>query len=328
MAELNYFQAIKKALSEEMARDRRVMVIGEDIGKHGGPYGTTQGLIELYGVDRVIDTPITESAFFDMALGLALMGFRPIVDLMVADFITLCVDQVIHGASHYPFMFGQKVPLTLRGPIGGGLRFTASQEKSLESLITNFPGLVIVYPSSALDAYGLLKSAIRLDDPVIVFEHKLLYFYSVTDEFPESEFTVPIGKAAVKREGTDLTVVSWGWPVRETLKAADVLSASDGVEIEVIDLRTIRPLDRETILESVRKTNRAMVIHEAHRFAGFGAEVAATIQEFAFEDLDAPVYRMGAPEFPIAFSAPIQDAYLITAEKIVAAIREHLPVPA
>jgi|TARA_B100001964_G_scaffold223964_1_gene270389 pyruvate/2-oxoglutarate/acetoin dehydrogenase E1 component len=324
MAELNFFDAVKRALREEMANDDRVMCIGEDIRSHGGPYGTTKGLMELYGEKRVIDTPIIESAFFDAAVGLSLMGWRPVVDLMAADFITLCVDQVIHGASHYPFMFDVQIPLTIRGPIGGGLRFTASQEKSLEAMIANFPGLIIVYPSSALDAYGLLKSAIRSNDPCIVFEHKLLYFYSVSDEFPEDEFTIPLGEAAVKRTGTDLTIVSWGWPVRESVKAAEVLSETEGIEVEVVDLRTLRPMDRATILESVKKTNRAMVVTEAHRFGSIGAEVAATIQEFGFDDLDAPVARLGAPEYPIPFSAPIQDAYLMTADKILQTIKELL----
>ncbi len=324
MVELNFFEAIKRALREEMANDDRVMCIGEDIGLHGGPYGTTKGLIELYGENRIIDTPIIESAFFDMAIGLSLTGWRPIVDLMVADFITLCVDQVIHGASHYPFMFGVDIPLTIRGPIGGGLRFTASQEKSLEAMIANFPGLILVYPSSALDAYGLLKSAIRSDDPCIFFEHKLLYFYSVSDEFPEDEFTIPLGEAAVKRPGTDLTIVTWGWPVRESITAAEVLSETEGIEVEVVDLRTLRPMDRATLIESVKKTNRAMVVTEAHRFGSMGAEVAATIQEFAFDYLDAPIARLGAPEYPIAFSAPIQDAYLISTDKIVRAIKEWL----
>lgn len=322
--QLTYFEAIRRALREEMARDPAVLVIGEDVGAHGGPYGTTKGLAEEFGANRVIETPIIESALFDMGLGLALTGHRPLVDLMVADFITLCTDQVIHGASHYPFMFDVKVPLTVRGPIGGGLRFTASQEKSLEAMLTNFPGLTIVYPSSAPDAYGLLKSALRSDDPVVVFEHKLLYFYSVSGEIPEDpeQGLVPIGKAAVKRSGTDLTIVAWGWPVRESLKAAEELAATDGIDVEVLDLRTIRPLDREAILASVRRTNRAMVVQEAPRFSGFGAEVAATIQEYAFDDLDAPVLRLGAPEFPIAFSAPIQDAYLITADKITDFVRQ------
>jgi acetoin:2,6-dichlorophenolindophenol oxidoreductase subunit beta len=323
---LTYFEAIRRALREEMENDQSVLVIGEDVGAHGGPYGTTKGLMEEFGPDRVIDTPIIESALFDFGIGLALTGRRPLVDLMVADFITLCTDQVIHGASHYPFMFDVKLPITIRGPIGGGLRFTASQEKSLEALLTNFPGLTIVYPSSAPDAYGLLKSAIRSDDPVVLFEHKLLYFYSIEDEIPEDpeEGLVPIGKAHVKRCGTDLTIVAWGWPVRESVKAAEELAHTDGLDIEVLDLRTIRPLDREAVLASVRRTNRVLVVQEAPRFSGFGAEVAATIQEYAFDDLDGPVLRMGAPEFPIAFSAPIQDAYLITADKIVDFVRKNL----
>jgi pyruvate/2-oxoglutarate/acetoin dehydrogenase E1 component len=324
MPEATYFEAVRRALHEELAHDDSVVVIGEDIGKHGGPYGTTAGLVEKFGENRVIDTPIIESGFFDMAMGLSLTGFRPIVDLMVADFITLCADQVIHGASHYPFMFGTPIPLTIRGPIGGGLRFTASQEKSLESMLLNFPGLQMVYPSSAADAYGLIKSAVRSNDPTIVFEHKLLYFYSITGDLPVEEATVPIGSAAVRRPGSDLTVVTWGWPVRESEKAAEILSEEDGFEVEVVDLRTLRPLDRATIVESVKKTSRAVVIHEAHRFGGFGGEVAATIQEFAFDYLDAPVLRICAPEFPVAFSAPIQDAYLVTADKIVAELRRGL----
>lgn len=324
--QVTYFEAIRRALRDEMAYDPALVVIGEDVGAHGGPYGTTKGLVEEFGADRVIDTPIIESGFFDFGLGLALTGYRPLVDLMVADFITLCTDQVIHGASHYPFMFDVKIPITVRGPIGGGLRFTASQEKSLEALLTNFPGLTIVYPSSAADAYGLLKSSLRSDDPVVLFEHKLLYFYSISGEIPDDPAAglVPIGQAAVRRAGTDLTIVSWGWPVRESLKAAEELSAADGIDIEVIDLRTLRPLDRQSIVDSVRKTNRLLVVQEAPRFSGFAAEVAATAQEYAFDYLDAPVLRLGAPEFPIAFSAPIQDEYLITADKISDFIRENL----
>jgi pyruvate/2-oxoglutarate/acetoin dehydrogenase E1 component len=323
--EITYFEAIKRALRDEMALDPSIVVIGEDVGEHGGPYGTTAGLVEKFGQDRVIDTPIIESGFFDFALGMALMGYRPLVDLMVADFITLCADQVIHGASHYPFMFDVRVPLTIRGPIGGGLRFTASQEKSLEAMLTNFPGLTIVYPSNAADAYGLLKSALRSDDPVIVFEHKLLYFYSVTGEVPDDPAAglVPIGQAAVRRPGTDLTIIAWGWPVRESVKAAAELAATDGIDIEIIDLRTIRPLDRATIVESVRRTNRALIVQEAPRFSGFAAEIAATLQEYAFDDLDGPVLRLGAPEFPIAFSAPIQDEYLITSDTIVGFVRKY-----
>lgn len=321
MSELSFMQAIRRALAEEFERDDRVVMIGEDIAHHGGPYGTSKGLVERFGPDRLIETPIIESAFFDAAVGMALSGLRPIADFMTADNMMLCVDQIVHAASHFPTLFDISMPLVARAPIGGGLRFAPSHEKSVEMMFLNFPGLKVVYPGTAYDCYGLLKSAVRDDNPVLFFEHKMLYFYSVKSEIPDDEVLLPLGRAEVKRQGRDVTIVTWGWMVLRSLTAAERLAA-DGIEVEVVDLRTLRPLDRAAICESIAKTHRCLVVQEAPKFAGFGAEVSATIMEYAFDELDAPVARLAAPEIPLVYSPSIQDAYLVDEEQIEAAIRK------
>ena len=322
MREYDFLHAIRQALREEMRRDPNVFLIGEDIARHGGPYGTTQTLVEEFGEERLVETPIIEAGFFAAAVGAAMMGMRPVPELMTADNITLCLDQLVHAASHYHYLVGVPIPLTLRGPIGGGLRFAASHEKSLEAYILNVPGLKVVYPATPYDAYGLLKTSIRDNNAVVFFEHKMIYYLGYTSQLPDEEFTIPMGVADRKREGRDLTIITWGWMVHRSLAAAEMLSREDGIEAEVLDLRTLNPLDREAIIAAVKRTNKVAIVHEAPKTGGFGGELTALIQEQAFDYLDAPVLRVAAPDIPIGFSPTLQDFFLPDEQKIAAAVRQ------
>ena len=320
MAETTTIGAINLALAEAMRGDERVIVLGEDVAE-GGPFTATAGLAEEFGVSRVINTPISEAAITGVAIGAAQAGLRPVLEIMYVDFLTLALDQLANAAAKAHFMSGGQltVPLVVRTQGGAGHRGAAQHSQSLESWLTHVPGLKVVMPSRAVDAAGLLASAIADSNPVVFVECKTLYFRKeqVPDELP----AVPIGEAAVLREGRDVTIVALSRLVHDALGAAERLAAEDGIEAEVIDPRTLVPLDLETIVASVERTTRLVVAHEAVTHGGAGAEVAALVQEAAFDHLDAPVVRVGAPFAPVPFSAQLEDAYLPGADEIVAAVR-------
>jgi pyruvate dehydrogenase E1 component beta subunit len=327
MRELTFVEAISQALHEEMARDERVFVIGEDIrigyGK-GGAFGATNGLFARFGPERVIDTPISESAIAGMAVGAALWGMRPVAEIMFSDFLALAMDHIANSAAKMRYAYAGEaiVPVVFRMAFGGGVGAALHHSQSPEAWITNVPGLKIVMPSTPYDAKGLLKSAIRDDNPVVFFEHK--YQYSrLKGPVPEEEYILPLGKADIKREGEDITIIAFGAMVHQALAAAASL-ASGGIKAEVLDPRTLVPLDKQTILQSVKKTGRVIIVHEAPTFGGFGGEIAAMIIEEAFYSLDAPIKRIGAPYTPVPVSPILEKFYLPNAEKIVTAAKEML----
>jgi pyruvate/2-oxoglutarate/acetoin dehydrogenase E1 component len=318
MAETTYIRAITTALADAMRADERVFVLGEDVAE-GGPYTATAGLAEEFGTARVINTPISEAAITGVAIGAAQSGMHPVLEIMFIDFITLALDQLVNGAAKAHFMSGGQltVPLVLRTQGGAGQRGAAQHSQSLESWLTHVPGLKVVMPSGPADAAGLLASAIADPNPVVFIENKTLYFRK--GDVAEPPAPVPIGKGVIVREGSDLTIVALSALVHDALAAADRLAAEHGIEAEVIDPRTLVPLDLELIVASVERTGRLVVAHEAVEHGGFGAELAAQVQSAAFDFLDAPVTRVGAPFAPIPFSAPLEDAYLPGADEIVAA---------
>ena len=314
-------QALREALDEEMTRDPTVFVYGEEVGVWGGGYNVTQGLLDKYGALRVIDTPISEALIGGAAVGASITGSRPVVDFMYQDFMGIAMDQIVNQAAKNRYMFGGKnaLPIVYRAAFGAGIGNAAQHTQSLEAWFTHVPGLKVVTPSNAYDAKGLLKSAIRDDNVVLFFEHKALY--RERGNVPEGEYLVPIGVSDIKRPGADATVVSYSRQVQFALQAAEIL-AGEGIDAEVIDLRTLYPLDIAPVLESVKKTNRAMVVHEAVRFGGLGGEVAAQIQELAFDYLDAPVKRLGAAHTPVPFAEPLEMASFPSVETICQGVRE------
>ena len=321
MKELTLSQALNEALAEELERDPRVFLVGEDIGLHGGAFGVTKGLFQRFGPTRVRNTPISEAAIAGAAVGAALVGARPVAELMYVDFTTIAMDQLVNQGAKVKYMFGGKarVPMVLRAPFGAGRANAAQHSQSLEAWFCHVPGLKVVMPSTPADAKGLLKSAVRDDNLVVFLENKHLYFQK--GPVPDGEHTIPLGVADVKRPGKDVTVVATGRQVGVALGAAAAL-ARDGIDVEVLDPRTLWPLDREAILASVRKTGRLVVVHEAVKRFGFGAEVAAMVAESdAFDYLDAPIQRVAAPEVPVPFSKLLEDLYLPDEPRIVAACR-------
>ena len=320
MAETTYIRAITSALAEAMRADDRVLVLGEDVAE-GGPYTATAGLADEFGTERVISTPISEAAITGVAIGAAQSGLRPVLEIMFVDFITLALDQLVNAAAKAHFMSGGQltVPLVLRTQGGAGHRSGAQHSQSLESWLTHVPGLKVVMPSRAVDAAGLLASAIADPNPVVFVENKTLYFRR--EDVPERLEPVPIGEAVTLRPGRDVTIVALSRLVHEALAAAERLAAEDGIEAEVIDPRTLVPLDLDAIVSSVERTNRLVVAHEAVEHGGYGAEIAARVQEAAFDHLDAPVERVGAPFAPVPLSAPLEDAYVPGADEVVAAVR-------
>lgn len=320
MRELTYAKALREALIEEMERDPNILLLGEDIGVYGGVFKVTEGLLARFGPERVIETPISEAGFVSAAVGLAMTGKHPMAELMFMDFAYVAADSIFNQAAKMRYMSGGRaqVPLTIRTQQGGGRGNAAQHSQSLETFFTHIPGLKVVLPSTPYDAKGLLKSALRDPNPVMFIEHKLLY--NTKGLVPDGEYTVPLGKADVKRSGTDATVVTWSRTVLHALEAAD-LAAADGIDVEVIDLRCTVPLDIDTVVESVKKTGRLLVAHEAHRRLGVGAEIAALVQELAFDYLDAPVERVGALDIPTPYSKPLEDEALPDAAKIVQAIK-------
>jgi pyruvate/2-oxoglutarate/acetoin dehydrogenase E1 component len=317
---ISYLEAIRQALFEEMGRDERVFVMGEDIGAYGGAFKVTEGLLEKYGEGRVIDTPISEAAIVGSAIGASYMGLRPVCELQFIDFIACCFDMLTNFAATSRYRNGAGVPIVVRGPCGGGVGGGPFHSLNPESFFLNTPGLKMVEPSTAYDAKGLLKAAIRDDDPVLYFEHKYLY-RRIKDEVPEDDYIVPLGKAAVRREGRDLSIVTFGAMVYTALDAATEL-ARDGVEAEVLDLRSLAPLDREAIVATVAKTSRALLLHEATRTGGIGGELAAIVSEEAFEHLDAPVVRVASADTPVPYAPQLEAAFLPNVDKVVAAAKK------
>jgi 2-oxoisovalerate dehydrogenase E1 component beta subunit len=320
MAEITYLQAIRDALWEELERDENVFLLGEDIGVYGGAFKITEGFIEHFGPRRVLDTPMAETAIVGAAIGAALMGMRPVAEMQFADFISCAFDQLVNFAATNHYRWGEPVPIVVRAPSGGGLRAGPFHSQNPEALFVHTPGLKVVAPATPYDAKGLLKAAIRDDNPVIYFENKYLYRRE-KGEVPQEEYTIPIGVADVKRRGEDITVITYGAMVQEALAAADELQ-EQGVDVEVIDLRSLKPLDRETVLASASKTGKIAIVHEAYRTCGMGGELAALISEEAFEWLDAPLMRITAPDTPVPYSPPLEDAFRPNAAKIVEALRD------
>ena len=321
---LSYPEALNEALNQEMLRDDRVFLMGEDVGATGGIFGVSKGLMDRYGSERVRDTPISEATFVGCGVGAAIAGMRPVVEIQIFDFVALTMDMLVNQAAKFRFMLGGKpsVPLVVRGPQGGGIRLAAQHSQSLEAWFTHVPGLVVAAPSTPYDAKGLLVAAIRDDNPVIFLEQKLLYV-GATGPVPEELYAIPLGKADIKREGTDVTVVATSAMVPRALSAATVLER-DGISAEVVDPRTLQPLDEDTILASVRKTNRLLVVHEACVRGGFGAEVAAMVGAKAFDHLDAPVARLGAPHTPMPYNDRLELEVIPSQERIVEAVRALL----
>ena len=326
MAVTTYIDAINAALHEEMQRDPGVFVIGEDIGKMGGAFRATKGLLEKFGPERVIDSPLAEGAIVSSAIGAAMAGMRPVPEIQFVDFITPAMDAIAEQAAklRYRSAGTQTCPLTLRICYGGSVGSGLYHSQSNTSWFVHCPGLVVVAPATPYDAKGMLKAAIRDDNPVMFFEHKKLY-RSLKEELPDTDYTAPLYKAAVRREGTDITAISYGYTLQLTLQAAEQMKQKYGVEVEVIDLRILSPLDTDTFLESVAKTSRAVVIHEDNRTLGIGAEVSATIAAQAFDCLDAPILRVTAPDVPLLPAArELEQFCILSVDKIVAALERSM----
>ena len=321
MRELTYLEAIRDALAEEMRRDPKVFVLGEDVGPYGGAFGVTQGLHDEFGELRVIDTPISESAIIGVSIGAALRGYRPVAEMQFADFISCGFDQIVNQAATLRYRYGGRaaVPIVVRAPGGGNVGGGLYHSQNPEAWFIHRPGLKVVAPSTPYDAKGLLKAAIRDDNPVVYFEHKYLY-RRAKGPVPEGDEIVPIGEAAIRREGDDITLLTYGAMVAPSLEAADRLS-KEGVETEVIDLRTLMPFDKPAMLRSVEKTNRALIVHEDVRTLGLGAELSAVIMEERFDHLDAPVMRVTYPDTHCPFSHVLEEANLPNAAKIAEALR-------
>ncbi|EKF35241.1 alpha-ketoacid dehydrogenase subunit beta [Bacillus xiamenensis] len=322
MREISYLEAVREAMSQEMRENQDVFILGEDIGVYGGAFGVTRGMIEEFGPERVRNTPISEAAIAGGAVGAALTGMRPILELQFSDFITIAMDQLVNQAAKTRYMFGGKgkVPLVVRTPAGSGTGAAAQHSQSLEAWMAHIPGLKVVQPSTAYDAKGLLKAAMDDDNPVIFYEHKLLY--KTISEVPEEQYSIPLGKADVKRSGKDVTIVATAIMVHKALEAAKELEA-EGIDVEIIDPRTLVPLDEETIIESVKKTGKCIVVHEAVKRGGYGGEIASMIAESdAFDYLDAPIKRLGGLPVPIPYNPTLEKAVIPQVPDIIEAAKE------
>jgi len=320
VAAVTYLEAIRQALFEEMERDPAVVLLGEDVGVYGGAFKVSAGLLERFGWERVIDTPISETAIVGAAVGMGYLGLRPVAEMQFIDFIACCFNQITNFVAKSHYRWGAPVPMVLRGPSGGGVHGGPFHSANPEMYFVHTPGLKVVYPATAYDAKGLLKSAIRDNNPVLFFEHKFLY-RRIKEELPAEEYTVPLGKAVVRREGRDLTIVSYAAMMHTSMEAADLL-AKEGIEAEVVDLRTLLPLDRETLLASVKKTNKLLVVHEDTRTGGIAGEIAALVCEGAFEDLDGPVMRVTSLDTPVPYSPPLEERFLPNVSSVANAARE------
>jgi 2-oxoisovalerate dehydrogenase E1 component beta subunit len=315
MPSTTYLEAIRQGLWEEMERDPSVFLIGEDLGVYGGAFKVTAGFLDHFGEKRVVDTPISESAIVGASIGASLMGLRPVAEMQFSDFITCGFDQIVNFAAKCRYRWGAPVPIVVRAPSGGGIHGGPFHSQNPEMWFVKTPGLKVVTPATAYDAKGLIKSAVRDNDPVLFFEHKALY-RRIKEELPDEEYTVPIGKARIAREGRDLTIVTYGAMVYVALEAAGKL-AEEGASVEVIDLRTLLPLDRETVIESVKKTSKVLLLHEDTRTGGLAGELAVSITESAFEFLDGPIVRVTAPDTPVPFSPPLEEAFLPNTDKVL-----------
>jgi pyruvate/2-oxoglutarate/acetoin dehydrogenase E1 component len=324
MREITYLEAVREAMSQEMRKNEDVFILGEDIGVYGGAFGVTRGMIEEFGPERVRNTPISEAGIAGAAIGSALTGMRPILEIQFSDFITITMDQMVNQAAKLRYMYGGKgkIPMVLRTPAGSGTGAAAQHSQSLEAWMAHIPGLKVVQPSSAYDVKGLLKAAIDDDNPVIFYEHKLLY--RTKGDVPEAQYSIPLGKADIKREGKDVTVVATSIMVHKALEAATELE-KEGISIEVVDPRTLVPLDEETIVNSVKKTSRLIVVHEAVKRGGFGGEIASMIAESeAFDYLDAPIKRLGGKSVPIPYNPNLEKAAVPQVADIIKAVKETL----
>ena len=323
MTELTYLKAFNDGLRQMMDADGDIFVVGEDVGRKGGVFGSFAGLFDEFGERRMVDTPIAEQAIVGLGIGAAVCGLRPVVDLMFMDFVLLAMDQLANQAAKLKYMFGGRVrlPVTITTSGGAGLSAAAQHSQSLEAMLCHVPGLKVVAPSTPHDMKGLLVSCVRDDNPTVLVKHKRMF--GMKGEVPSELYEVPIGEARVAREGGDVTVVAYSRMVSESLLAADQLAA-EGIDCEVIDLRSVQPIDTDTVVASARKTNRIVVVHEAVRFAGLGAEVAAQVSEHAFDYLDAPVARVAAPFAPVPFSPALESRYVPDAARIAAQIRATL----
>jgi 2-oxoisovalerate dehydrogenase E1 component beta subunit len=319
MPVLTYLEAIRQAMLEEMERDPRVFVLGEDVGTYGGAFRVTAGFLEKFGEARVIDTPISESAIVGAAIGASLMGMRPIAEMQFIDFISGAFDQLVNYAAKSRYRWGAGVPMVVRGPCGGGVHGGPFHSQNPEAYFMNVPGLKIVAPATPRDAKGLMTAAIRDPDPVIYLEHKFLY-RRLKEDVPEGEVSVPIGQARLAREGRDVSVISYAAMLHVALEAAEA-AEQDGISVEVLDLRTLLPLDEDAVLATARKTGKVIVLHEATRTGGPGGEVAALVAEQAFEHLDGPVVRVAPPDTPVPYSPPLEEFFLPNVEKVGKAIR-------
>ena len=320
MAPITMIEGIRQAMFEEMDRDPAVVAIGEDIGVYGGAFKATEGLIARFGRERVIETPISETAIVGAACGMSFLGLRPVAEMQFIDFIACCFNQLTNFVAKGHYLWGAPAPMVVRGPSGGGVHGGPFHSANPEMYFVHTPGLKVVYPSTPYDAKGLLKSAIRDNNPVLFFEHKYLY-RRIKEELPAGDYTVPLGKAIVRREGKHLTIVSYAAMMHTSLEAADAL-AKEGIAAEVIDLRTLQPLDEETILQSVRKTNKCLVVHEDTKTGGIAGEIAAILCEKAFGELDGPLVRVTALDTPVPYAPTLEEYFLPNAKKVFTAAKE------
>ena len=319
MAEITYLDAIREALFEEMERDPNVFLMGEDVGHYGGAFQASAGLLERFGEMRVIDTPLAEAALVGAGVGAAMMGMRPVIEMQFIDFISNAFNQIVNMAAKMHYRWGPAVPMVIRGPSGGGVHGGPFHSQNPEMWFVHTPGLKVVCPSGAADAKGLLKASIRDNNPVLFFEHKFLY-RRIKENMPSGDHVVPLGKALLRREGRHISVITYGAMVWTALEAARQVE-SEGLELEVLDLRTLVPLDKQSVLDTVRRTNKVILMHEDNRRGGFGAELSAIIAEEAFEDLDGPIVRIAAPDTPMPFSPSLEEVFLPQVSDVVAAAR-------
>lgn len=321
MAETTYIQAISDGLREEMQRDDSVFLLGEDIGEYGGAFKVTKGFLQEFGSNRVIDTPLAESAILGTSIGAALQGLRPVAEMQFSDFVTTGFNQLVNNAAKIHYRWGAGVPMVVRMPSGGGVHGGPFHSQNTEAWFFHVPGLKLVAPSTSYDAKGLLKAAIRDNNPVLFFEHKYLYRRE-SGEVPEDDYTVEIGKARIARNGSDITIITYGSMVPASLKAAEMVAGSDDINVEIVDLRSLMPLDMNRILESVKKTNKALIVHEDLKTGGIGAELSACVTEEAFEWLDGPIRRIASTDTPVPFAPSLEEYFMPDPAKIAEGIRD------
>ena len=314
MPQTTYVEAIRTGIWEEMERDENVLLMGEDVAVYGGAFKVTKGMLERFGERRVIDTPLSESAIVGAGTGAAINGLRPILEMQFADFMACGFDQITNFAAKCRYRWGQSIPMVIRAPAGGNIHGGPFHSQNVEMPYVHTPGLKVVQPATAYDAKGLIKASIRDNDPVIFLEHKYLY-RSIKEDLPTDDYTVPLGEAKVQRQGEDLSIITYGWMVHVAIEAAEQL-AGEGISVEVVDLRTLMPLDRQTILDSCKKTSKAILLHEDTLTGGLGGELAGIIAEHAFDYLDGPLVRIAAPDTPVPFSGPLEQAFLPDRDEI------------